>query len=154
MSMGDTDISVSPIGDAAVGAGRRTAHARTSREGTRGARRAGYDPAMTPARENELLGRIDAFLEAARGAPGDVRVARRSEARELARAAKSAGIDLCHDRGTERSPRVGVLFLAAAKLALLGWDEGERPARFLRDVERDAAQRAALERFATSLAPS
>lgn len=76
---------------------------------------------------------------------------RRPEAQALAEAVKREGIDLCHSRATEHSPRIGVLFLAAAKLARIGFADGDRPAHFERDLARDPDAQAELERFTAAL---
>jgi len=92
--------------------------------------------------------RLLAELEAA---PPRERGRRRDEARRLAEASKREGIDLCHSRATEFSPRIGTLFLAAAKLAWIGYDDETRPAHYERDIGRDAEARAEYERFVAAL---
>lgn len=100
---------------------------------------------MTPEeRAQQLLGELGAasLAEVER---------RRPEARALAEEVKRAGVDLCYSRATEHSPRIGVLFLAAAKLARIGFADDERPAHFERDLRRDPEALAEIERFAETL---
>jgi len=101
---------------------------------------------MTP---EERARRLLAELEAA---SPDERERRRGEARQLAESAKREGIDLCYSRATEHSPRIGVLFLAAAKLALIAYEDDARPAHYERDIARDPDARAEYDRFARALA--
>ena len=89
--------------------------------------------------------RLLAELEAASPTERD---SRRAEARQLAEEAKSEGIGLCYSRATEFSPRIGALFLAAAKLALIAHDDDTRPAHYERDIARDKEAVAEYERFA------
>jgi len=97
----------------------------------------------------ERTHRLLTELESA--APAE-RERRRDEARTLAEAVKRAGIDLCHSRATEHSPRIGELFLAAAKLARVGYDDTDRPTHFERDVARAPESQAEFERFVAALA--
>jgi len=102
------------------------------------------DPRSIEARARRLC------AELAAASPRE-RERRREEARELAEAAKREGIDLCHSRATEFSPRIGVLFLAAAKLAQIAHDDATRPAHYERDIARDEEARAEYERFAAAI---
>lgn len=97
--------------------------------------------------------RAEAFLRRFQDASPRARESLRSEAASLARSVHTAGVDLCHSRATEHSPRIGVLFLAAAKLEAASRAPGdETPLRFRRDVERDPAQLAEYEAFVASIA--
>ncbi len=97
--------------------------------------------------EGPIEVRAERLLAELEAAPKAEREARRDEARQLAEAVKSEAIDLCHSRATEHSERIGDLFLAAAKLAYVGYVDEMRPAHFERDIDRDPVAQADYARF-------
>lgn len=107
---------------------------------------------MPPADPELPETRAEAFLARFMAASPRERAALRSEAASLAQRTHKAGVTLSHSRATEFSPRIGVLFLAAAKLAAAARAPGEEtPSRFVRDIARNAERLADYEAFIASL---
>ncbi|MEM9071214.1 MAG: hypothetical protein AAGE52_22070 [Myxococcota bacterium] len=78
----------------------------------------------------------------------EARTTRRAESRSLAEDLRAAAIDLCMSRATEFSPRIGLLFLYAAKVAALAYlPDSEIPAEYLRDLRHSPDHQETFERF-------
>ncbi len=80
--------------------------------------------------------RAQAFIDQFLGASKQRRARLRHEAAQLAARTHRHGVDLCMSKATEFSPRIKVLFLAAAKLALMG--QVPDIARYERDIRHYA----------------
>ncbi len=76
--------------------------------------------------------RAQAFIDDFLGTSKKRRAKLRWEAGQLAKQTHVHGVDLCMAKATEFSPRIKVLFLAAAKLALMG--QVNDLARYERDI--------------------
>jgi len=92
--------------------------------------------------------RAEAFVDSYFGTSPRSRRTHRADGITLAKQLRRAGIDLCMSRATEFSPRIKVLFLAAAKVAVLSHDPGAPElAPYMKDIERDDRAKAAVEKL-------
>jgi hypothetical protein len=94
--------------------------------------------------------RAQAFIDEFLGASKNRRAKLRWEAGRLAEQTHVHGVDLCMSKATEFSPRIGVLFLAAAKLALMGQVK-DKMERYERDIRNHPQAVASYEKLRKSL---